>query len=137
MLCTIFEQVLYYLIQHFRSENVCQSQKRTSSKDELCCQIMHYIDTNLYSIENLSDLSSVFGYNYGCLSDLFRKNAGITILNYYSTRRMDAARLLLAEGYFKINQVSEMLNYSSPYAFSKAFKKKFHAPPNVYLKTKE
>ena len=110
--------------------------KRTSCAVK-SCTIMHYTDTNLYSIENLSELSSVFGYNYGCLSDLFRKNAGITILNYYSTRRMDAARLLLAEGYFKINQVSEMLNYSSPYAFSKAFKKKFHAPPNVYLKTKE
>ena len=93
---------------------------------------MHYIDTNIYSIKKLSDLSEKFSYNYSYLSDFFKRNTGNTIVNYYRTRRLYTARLLINEGLLKINKISEMLNYSSVYAFSKAFKTEYGISPKKY-----
>lgn len=134
LLSLIFEEIIYYTVRNFRSEKSVMQSKYTVSADELCYQIMHYIDVNIYDIENLSVLSEVFNYNYSYLSDIFKKTTGNTITSYYQTRRLDIAALLLAERRLKVNKISEMLRYSSLYAFSKAFKNKFGVSPKNYLK---
>ena len=93
---------------------------------------MHYIDTNIYTIKNLNDLAEVFSYNYSYLSTLFKSTMEITLNDYYHNRRLDAARLLIDEGEFSITAISEKLNYSSLYAFSKAFKNKYGSSPKKY-----
>lgn len=133
ILCSLFEQTLLYLIRNFKISNNPPQHRHTNSSEELCFQIMHYIDTHIYSIERLSVLAEKFKYNYTYLSDLFKKTTGNTIANYYNTRKLDAARLLLNEKKFKINQISEMLNYSSLYSFSKAFKNKYGISPKYYI----
>lgn len=40
-----------------------------------------------------------------------------------------AARLLLNEGKLNITKIAELLNYSSIYSFSKAFKEKYGVSP--------
>ena len=105
-----------------------------NSADELCYQLMHYIDTHMYRLQSLNDLSEEFGYNYSYLSDLFRKNTGDTLSNYYRTRHLNAARLLLDEKKLRIHQIAEILGYSSLYAFSKAFKHRYGISPEHYLK---
>lgn len=96
---------------------------------------MHYIDTHIYSIKNLSCLSERFSYNYSYLSDLFKKCTGNTIANYYQTRRLETAKLLINSGELKITSIAERLNYSSLYTFSKAFKKKYGLSPRDYIKS--
>ena len=105
-----------------------------NSADELCYQLMHYIDTHMYRLQSLNDLSEEFGYNYSYLSDLFRKNTGDTLSNYYRTRHLNAARLLLDEKKLRIHQIAEILGYSSLYAFSKAFKHRYGISPEHSLK---
>ena len=133
ILCSLFEQTLFYLIRNLKISKNTPQHIHTGSSEELCFQIMQYIDTHIYSIERLSVLSEKFKYNYTYLSDLFKKTTGNTIANYYNTRKLDAARLLLNEKKFKINQVAEMLNYSSLYSFSKAFKNKYGISPKYYM----
>ncbi len=134
ILSSLFEQILFYLIRSRSVDNPIAINKHTLAVDELCFQIMHYIDTHIYSIESLSVLSTKFNYHYSYLSDVFRKTTGNTIANYYQTRRLDSAKLLINENRLKINKIAEMLNYSSPYAFSKAFRKKFGVSPKYYNK---
>ena len=66
----------------------------------------------------------------------FRQNRN-TISDYYHTRRLDAARMLINEKKLRVTQIAEMLNYSSLYSFSTAFKNKFGASPREYLKSIE
>ena len=134
ILCSLFEQIVLYVVRNLSVDKPAEKKKHTVSADELCFQIMHYIDTHIYSIENLSELSGRFNYNYSYLSDLFKKNTGSTIADYYHTRRLDAARMLINERKLRITQIAEMLNYSSLYAFSKAFKNKFGVSPREYLR---
>lgn len=136
ILTSLFEQILFYILRDFSSIKVSPQKKHTLSADELCFQLMHYIDTHIYSIESLSVLSEKFNYNYSYLSDVFKKTTNNTLANYYRSRRLDAAQLLLNEGVLKINQIAELLKYSSLYAFSKAFKEKYGISPKHYLKGK-
>lgn len=132
ILSCIFEEILYLIVRNFNSQEALSESKRSHSADKLCLQIMHYIDTHIYTIDNLTVLSEKFSYNYSYLSNMFKKCTGDTILNYYQTRRLDAAKLLLNEGKVKVNHVAEMLKYSSLYSFSKAFKNKFGISPKHY-----
>ncbi len=132
LLTLLFEQIIYYTVRNFRIDKPILQNKYTVSADELCYQIMHYIDTHIYEIENLSVLSEVFSYNYSYLSDMFKKTTGNTVTNSYQTRRLDTASLLLTEKKLRINQIAEMLKYSSLYSFSKAFKNKFGLSPKNY-----
>lgn len=128
----LFSQIIYYTVRSFRTDKPLMQSKYTVSADELCYQIMHYIDTNIYSIEKLSVLAKVFNYNYSYLSDIFKRTTGNTIAEYYQTRRLDTAALLLKEKKLKIGRIAEMLRYSSLYSFSKAFKNKFGISPKGY-----
>ncbi len=132
LLALLFEQIIYYTVRNFKIDKPMLQNKYTVSADELCYQMMHYIDTHIYDVENLSDLSQAFNYNYSYLSDLFKRNTGNTLTNYYQTRRLDTAALLLREKRLRVNQIAEMLKYSSLYSFSKAFKKKFGVSPKNY-----
>ncbi len=134
ILYTNFKQILFYILRSFRTETKVVNSFRALPSDELCYQIMHYIDTHMYSIKNLSVLSEKFSYNYSYLSNLFKNHTGITLSAYYQSRRLDAAKLLIEEKKLKINQIAEILGYSSPYAFSKAFKQKYECSPKKYTK---
>jgi len=137
ILSSVFEQIIYYILRSFDSESLPDKGNHITSQDELCFQIMNYIDTHIYSIKNLSELSDEFSYNYSYLSDIFKKNTGNTIVKYYQSRRLEAAKLLISEERRKIIEIAEMLNYSSLYSFSKAFKKKYGVSPKHYLHLKK
>ncbi len=134
VLALLFEQVIYYVIRNYRTDKKPAKSMHTVSADEICFQIMHYIDTHIYSIENLSSLSDKFSYNYSYLSDMFKRTTGNTISDYYQTRRLDVARFLVTEGRLTVGQIAEMLRYSSLYTFSKAFKNKYGTAPKFYGK---
>ena len=128
------KQILFYILRSFKTEAKTANRFRILSADELCYQMMHYIDTHMYSIKSLGILAEKFSYNYSYLSSLFKRHTGITISAYYQSRRLDAAKLLMDENKLKVNQIEEMLGYSSLYAFSKAFKQKYGSSPRNYGK---
>lgn len=132
---TSFRQIIYYLIRGFHT---AESAKKDTvgTSEELCYQIMHYIDTHIYTMDTLSELSDAMRYNYSYLSDLFKTVTGETIQNYYQSRRLRAAQLLLKEQNLKLAEIANLLRYSSIYAFSRAFKDKFGMAPSEYRKKK-
>ena len=118
---------------------------KISQKDCFCASCILYVYcaihflyvmlfTEIYTLKNLEHLAEVFNYNYSYLSALFNKITSRTLFEYYQNRRMEAARLLIDEGVFSITQISEMLGYSSIYAFSRAFKLYYGHPPKTYSK---
>lgn len=135
VLSTLLEQIIFRTIRNLDTQRVPAQKKHNLSADALCFQIMHYIDTHIYSIQSLQVLSEKFNYNYSYISDVFKRTTGNTIVGYYQSRRLDAAKLLISEQRLKINQVAEVLNYSSLYSFSKAFKNRYGVSPKNYLKS--
>lgn len=116
--CLIKETVIYLIRDFSHSETkgaLCAEDihgKPNSSK-ELCYQIMNYIDTHIYTMKNLSELSGITGYNYSYLSALFNEQTRQTLRSYYRNKKMDAANLLMKEKGMTASRASELLGYTS------------------------
>lgn len=134
LLNAIFREILILLIRNFRTDKVEKAADKVNDAEILCCKLMNYIDTHIYTMESLSELCDATDYSYGYLSALFKKTTAETLSSYYNKRKSDAARLLLKENRLTVTEISETLGYSSLYAFSKAFKKQFGVSPRNYRK---
>ena len=121
-------QIVLYLIRSMSGISAPPSQ-HTSDRDMRCFRIMNYIDTHLYLIKNLGELSDVMNYNYSYLSAVFKAETGRTICEYFQRKKLEAARQLITEGRLTVSKIAEVFGYSSIYAFSKAFKKMYGYPP--------
>ncbi|MBQ7362956.1 MAG: helix-turn-helix transcriptional regulator [Clostridia bacterium] len=130
MIYGMLSQIIIYIIRAFDTERAVTPFKNTDRQDILCYQIMSYIDTHIFTLSKLSDLAVVMNYNYSYLSALFKKTTGRTLSDYYMSTRLKTARLLIDEGKLKISEIAELLNYSSIYVFSRAYKKKYGTSPS-------
>lgn len=132
----IFNQILIFVIRDFQMIKPHSPSLNTSQPEMFCYQIMHYIDTHIYSIKNLDEIATTLNYNYSYLFALFKKTTGHTISSYHQQKKLETACVLLEEGSLNVTQIAETLNYSSPYAFSRAFKAIYHCSPKQYTKQK-
>lgn len=88
----------------------------------------HYNESGL-SINTLSEhvyLTPTY------LSNLFKKNVGITIGQYIVNMRVEQAKLLLQNPKWKLYQVAPMVGYEDSNYFAKIFKKKVGVTPSEY-----
>jgi AraC-like DNA-binding protein/quercetin dioxygenase-like cupin family protein len=122
-------QIIIYLIRSIKGISTYHTQ-HVSDRDMLCFKIMNYIDTHIGTIKNLNDLGDIMNYNYSYLSAIFKSQTGSTICEYFQRKKLEAARQLLIEGKLRISKIAEIFGYSSIYAFSKAFKKKYGIAPS-------
>ncbi len=132
LLYGIFTQISVYLLRNIKK--IKRNTTDFSDNNALCYQLMNYIDTHIYSIKNLDDITKEFNYNYSYLSTLFKRTTGKTLFRYFQDRRLDTALMLLLENK-KIGEVANLLGYQDQFAFSKAFKTKYGLPPSKYIKT--
>ena len=132
ILTAAFEQILLYILRDFRSLTEPRHAANVGKQEELCYRMMHYIDTHIYTMESLSELADAMCYNYSYLSDLFCRVTSDTLLHYYRTRRLEAAKLLLCEGRLSVGEIAELLHYASIYTFSRAFKEAYGVSPASY-----
>lgn len=103
----------------------------TDDRDVLCYQMMSYIDTHIFTMTGLGELAKELNYNYCYLSHLYKVSTGQTLSEYYRAAKLRAAKLLIEEGKLKISEIAELLNYSSIYVFSRAFKQQYGYPPTL------
>lgn len=132
LLNSIFRQILIYLIRDFKNNPNKGYHDNISNSEILCYNIMNYIDTHIYTMKNLSELCDATNYSYGYLSTLFKNTTSQNLYDFYKERRINAACLLLKESKLSVTEISEVLGYSSLFAFSKAFKKQMNLSPKKY-----
>ena len=132
LLSALFKQIVIYTLRAFRNITPETPYSDASQNEVLCYKLMNYIDTHIYSMKNLSDLAETTDYSYGYLSTIFKKTTKTSLLSYYQRKKLDVARLLILEKKRTITEISEMLNYSSVYALSKAFSKQYGMSPRAY-----
>lgn len=124
-------QLVVYLLRYFRS-NKENDRDSNNANLKICGMVMSYIDSRVYTIKSLSEVAAEMGYNYSYISTLFRKTCGITINSYFKTKRMDEAKKLLRDKSMSVSEIARIMNYSSVYAFSKAFKSYYNMSPVQY-----
>ena len=96
-------------------------------------KIVESMQEMLYENISIQELATRNGVSTTTIKDLFRTYAGMGPKKYYSDMRGIEVLRLLEEG-IEIQQITEMLNYSSPSYFSNSFKKQFGMPPGQFRK---
>lgn len=71
VLSCIFLQTVYYVVRGLKLHAGRTCADNVSSDELLCYRIMNYIDTHIYSLATLGELSAVYNYNYSYLSTTF------------------------------------------------------------------
>ena len=132
LLSAQFLQIFICFVRHFKSDQHTENPFNATQAKEFCFSLMHYIDTHIYTMKNTSELAEVTNYNYSYLSNLFSSVTSQTLSSYFQKKRLETAASLLKEKELQITQISQMLQYSSLYAFSKAFRAYYGIAPRKY-----
>ncbi len=123
-------ELAVYILRHFGTS--FKKNESDNANIKLCGHVMEYIDSRIYTMKSLREVASAMGYNYSYVSTLFHKTTGVTLNNYFKQKRMNEAKNLLSNNKMSISEIARIMNYSSVYAFSKAFKEHFGSSPGHY-----
>ncbi len=97
--------------------------------------ILRYIKSN-YNNSNLSlnEVASIIGLNERYFSSKFKKELGITYVEYVTNIRVEASKNLLKNTNMKLTEISAAVGYNNVEHFVRVFKKKIGYAPREYGK---
>ncbi len=114
--------------------NYCRYAREYSMRQysPLIRKTIHYINANLASSLSLKVLAEQFFISPSYLSNLFKSETGVTLVDYISTCRMKRAAKLLTETNLSITAVAEHVGIVDVNYFAKIFKKAYRMTPTMY-----
>ncbi len=121
------------IIEKIIADNFPDSIASNTNSYNIARQIKDYIDAGQGLNADLSVLENIFSYSKYHLEREFKKEYGISLIAYRNKIKMETANSLLK--YKSIGEVSEQLNYTSIYVFSRAFKNYYKVSPSEYKKS--
>lgn len=95
--------------------------------------VMELVNANYSNPDlNVSMIANIVNRNLDYVSRMFKKEAGIGLLDYIHEVRITKARELLREQKLTIQQISSMVGYSNCESFIRVFKRKEGITPGRY-----
>lgn len=124
-------------IESLRAEmivNYCRYARDYSMRQysPLIRNTINYINLNLSAPLSLRVLAEQFFISPSYLSNLFRSEVGVTLVDYISTCRMKRAANLLTETNLSITAIAEQVGIVDVNYFAKIFKKAYQMTPTLY-----
>ncbi len=96
--------------------------------------VKQYVAEHYREALTLEQVSAAAGLSPAYLSTVFKKNTGMTFLEYLSKSRMDGAKLLLKETDRTVADICGAVGYNDVRYFTKTFTKYTGLKPNEYRK---
>jgi len=101
--------------------------------DEMCSFILQKI----YSKITIDEIAVFFKISPRRLHQIFTKELNISPKKYILKKKMEEGYRLVVQTTIPINQIADMLCFSSPYHFTNEFKKTFGQSPNEVRKMEQ
>lgn len=111
---------------------VMHTEKQAVSSNHQCAAIRRYIDVHFKENLTLEQLAAEGSMNKFYLSHTFKREYGISPINYMISRRIEESKYLLTETDLSLSQIAQMLGFSSLSYFSQAFKRTQSMSPKEY-----
>ena len=107
-----------------------------SRRKNLTGKIKQYVEENYANVDlSVSMVGEVFGMQAAYLSQIFREEYGMLLLNYIANTRVKEAQRLLRETKMTIHDIAESTGFLSDGVFIKTFKKIVGITPGKYRET--
>lgn len=95
-------------------------------------KMIEYIDRHYRERITLADIAKIGGYNLSYTSQFFKRQLGISFIEYILRMRLRDAAILLANTDTRIAIIANMCGFSDIKAFNTAFKKYLKMTPSEY-----
>lgn len=99
------------------------SQESISEPSKMVLAAVNYINQHFSENISLADVADNVNISKNYLCDVFKKELGVTFINYVTDLRMEKAKEYLANTDMKMYEISEAVGYSDYAYFSQIFKK--------------
>ena len=130
-ICQAYTEIL--TIHLMRSiELSVPEESQHSANNRQCTAAKRYIDLHFKEALTLDDLAEQVHMNKYYLSHAFKREYGVSPMNYMITRRIEESKYLLAETDLSTSHISQLLGFSSPSYFSQVFRRAENTSPMEY-----
>lgn len=92
-------------------------------------ELLQYIQNNICEPMNLGDIAQRFSFNYTYCSELFKKNLGVSFVQYLTQLRLNSACQLLTQTDLPAAEIAQRCGFGDVRVFFSAFKKRFGSTP--------
>ena len=96
--------------------------------------LLELLNEKVYSHISLDEICSAVHYSKTYINNIFKKNIGLSIMQYFYSLKISEAKKLLNKG-LTISEISDKLAYDNPNYFTKAFKSFTGISPSQYKKS--
>ncbi len=98
-------------------------------------QVVGIILSSIYQKVTLDDICSQLSFSKSYILKVFKKQMGVSVMEYYSQMKIKEAKRLISEDKYTYTQIAGLLNYSSVHHFSSNFKQITNMTPSGYQRS--
>jgi len=121
-ICQAFMEIL--IIRLMRSTDLAvPSEPPVITGNRQCAAVRRYIDLHFKEPLSLDQLAEEAHMNKYYLSHAFKREYGISPINYMIGKRLDESKYLLSETDLSMSQIAQLLGFSSLSYFSQVFRR--------------
>ena len=130
-ICQAFMEIL--IIRLMRSTGLSMpTEPQNSVGNHQCAAVRRYIDHHFKEPLTLDQLAEEAHINKYYLSHAFKREYGVSPINYMISRRLEESKYLLAETDLSMSQIAQLLGFSSLSYFSQVFHRTQGIAPMEY-----
>ena len=123
----------FLIIRLMRNTNLSMAaETQHVSGNRQCAAVKRYIDLHFKEALTLELLAEEAHMNKYYLSHTFKREYGVSPINYMITRRIEESKYLLAETDLSMSQIAQLLGFSSLSYFSQVFRRTQSISPMEY-----
>ena len=120
----------YDMFLFYAKEVAALDKKKAFSKPVSLC--LDYIYNHLHQQILIQDLADLCGLNASYLSTVFKAEMGLSVSEYITSKKIEAARNMLRYSDYSYADISSILAFSSQSHFIRVFKKHMGCTPRQY-----
>jgi len=129
--CQAYMEILIIRLMRRTSLSV-PAEPQVNAGNRQCAAVRRYIDLHFKEALSLDQLAEEAHMNKYYLSHTFKKEYGVSPINYMISRRIEESKYLLAETDLSMSQIAQLLGFSSLSYFSQVFRRTQEASPMEY-----
>lgn len=134
--CQAYMEIIMVQLMRNASVSVTQVHSRFPTNRQ-CASVRHYIDQHYKENLTLDQLSEKVSINKYYMSHAFKREYGISPINYLISCRIREGKRLLVETDLSLSQIANVLGFSSSSYFSQSFRNAEGLSPTEYRKANQ